>query len=138
MQFYRSVLVKLSRASTGIKHLAVTAYLSLAGVQMAQAQTMSTAVTGFQQMVQWGANITSAVAGLTGIIWGFSALRTMVNASKDGGRGESKGHSAVWHALGAAGCFCLCGILYMVANQVFGSGSQAPTLYTPNLTPTQN
>src|ERR1700723_158416 len=125
MRFYRSVSMKLSRASTVCKHLAITAYLSVTCVPMAQAQAMATAVNGLQQMFQYGANIVSAIAGLTGLIWGFTALRTMVNASKDGGRGNVQGHSVAWHFLAAAGCFALGGILFMISNQVFGSSQQA-------------
>ena len=138
LNFCRTAVTKVSKAHVALKRVAITAYLSVVCDPIAQAQTMSAAVTGFQQMIQYGANLTSAIAGLTGIIWGFTALRTMVNASKDGGRGDSKGHSAVWHALGAAGCFTLGGIIFMISNQMFSGAAQSPTLTAPNMTPTQN
>jgi hypothetical protein len=97
---------------------------------------MGTVETNTVQAIQYGADVLVALSGCFAVFLGFRAARTLVASSREGGRGDNKGHHVLTDFLGAAIAVSIGTLIYVVSNQIFSGVSGSPTLTAPSVTPT--
>jgi hypothetical protein len=120
------------------KHPGAALMLLFATAPRARAQTAGTVETNTVQMIQYGVDIIVALSGCFAVYLGFRAARTLVASSREGGRGDNKGHHVMTDLVGAVIAVSIGTIIYIVSNQFFAGATGAPTLSAPSITPTTN
>ena len=118
------------------KHPGAALMLLFATAPRARAQTAGTVETNTVQFIQYGVDIIVALSGCFAVYLGFRAARTLVQSSREGGRGDNKGHHVMYDLVGAVIAVSIGTIIYIVSNQFFAGVSGSPTLVAPRVTPT--
>jgi len=119
-----------------MKHPGAAVMLFLATPPRARAQTAGTVETNTMQFMQYGVDIMIGLSGAFAIYLGFRAARTLVSASREGGRGDNKGHHVLTDLVGAGIAVSVGTVIYVVSNQFFSGVAGSPTLTAPSITPT--